>query len=536
MRKTVVRAGGPVVAAMLVAFMGCSGDPPKTSRPSASQIKGAAATPSPGDTPSADLPDVPTTFSTVQRQPFAAPPELTSENGLLETTFDVQPTTFDVAGARVRGYAYQRQFIGPTLRVLPGDTLSIHLRNRLEEPTNLHSHGMFVSPVGISDNVLWVMKAGSDNDFVIHLPRDVEPGTYWYHTHLHGHVEEQVFAGLSGVLIVGGLQDRLPAQLQNVPDLVMALKDLQVRDGAIVRNNIDSNAPTTRTVNGQVDPVLTAQTNQTQLLRLANIGADIWYRLRLGGAQFHVIAEDANPVAEVWTADELVLPPGKRYNVLVRWPTSGTYVLETLPYNTGPDGDNYPQRRLATFQVTGDKIADVAWPTSLGPVSPLGSDHVDRTRQVVFSENPKTNQFYINGKQFDATHVTFVAKLGTTEEWVIKNTAREAHPFHIHVNDFEVMAVNGKAYNARSEQDVVPLPPRGEVRIRMHFNRFVGTTVFHCHILAHEDNGMMGIIDISRSGRLSKATVKSLEEMNKAMPGQHSTGSHSGHTVEAPSR
>ncbi len=119
---------------------------------------------------------------------------------------------------------------------------------------------------------------------------------------------------------------------------------------------------------------------------------------------------------------------------------------------------------------------------------------------------------------------------------MIKNTAREAHPSHIHVNDFEVMAVNGKPYNARSEQDVVPLPPRGEVRIRMHFNRFVGTTVFHCHILAHEDNGMMGMIDISRSGRLSKATVKSLEEMNKAMPGQHSTGSHSGHTVEAPSR
>ena len=202
MRKTAVRAGGPVVVAMLVAFMGCSGEPPRTAGPSPSEIKGAAATPSPGEVLSA----------------------------------------------------------------------------------------------------------------------------------------------------VDGLQDRLPAQLQNVPDLVMTLKDLQVKDGAIVRNSIDSNAPTTRTGNGQVDPMLAAQTNQTQLLRLANIGADIWYRLRLASAQFRVIAEDANPVAEVWTADELVLPPGKRYDVLVRWPTPGTYALETLPYNTGPDGDNYPQRRLATFQ------------------------------------------------------------------------------------------------------------------------------------------------------------------------------------------
>ena len=204
---------------------------------------------------------------------------------------------------------------------------------------------MFVSPIGISDNVLRVMKAGSTNEFVLDLPDDVEPGTYWYHAHLHGRVEEQVFAGLSGVFIVDGLQDRLPPELQDVPERVMAIKDLQVKDGAIVRSNIDSNAPTTRTVNGQVNLILTAETNRTQLLRLANIGADIWYRLRLNGAQFHVIGEDANPVAEVWTADELVLPPGKRYDVLVRWPTPGNYALETLPYSTGPDGDNYPERR-----------------------------------------------------------------------------------------------------------------------------------------------------------------------------------------------
>jgi len=122
---------------------------------------------------------------------------------------------------------------------------------------------------------------------------------------------------------------------------------------------------------------------------------------------------------------------------------------------------------------------------------------------------------------------------------VIKNTAREEHAFHIHVNDFQVMAVNGKPYQARGEQDVVPLPSGGEVRIRVHFNRFVGTTVFHCHILAHEDNGMMGIIDISRSGRLSKATIKSLEEMNTAMPREHSTagdGAHGGHTAKMPLR
>ena len=177
-----------------------------------------------------------------------------------------------------------------------------------------------------------------------------------------------------------------------------------------------------------------------------------------------------------------------------------------------------------TVQVSGDPVPDVAWPTSMAPPSPLATDHVDRTRHLVFSENTKTNQFYINGKQFDATHVNFVAKLGTTEEWIIKNVAREEHPFHIHVNDFMVMAVNGKPVQSLSEQDTVPLPWHGEVRIRMHFNRFVGTYVFHCHIVAHEDNGMMGIIDVSKDGRLSKRTQQSLDKMNREMAGQHMGG------------
>jgi FtsP/CotA-like multicopper oxidase with cupredoxin domain len=465
---------------------------------------------------------VPTTFEAEQGLRFQAPVELRSANGQLRTAFMVEPTTFSVAGAKIKGYAFQGNYIGPTLRVRPGDTVRIDLTNRLGQPTNLHGHGMFMSPIGISDNVLRVMKSGSFSHIVWKLPTDIEPGTYWYHTHLHGLVEKQVFSGLSGVLVVDGLEELLPPALQSIPQQVVALKDLQVKNGAIVNTNIDSNAPTTRTVNGQVDPVLTVQTNQTQMLRLGNIGADIWYRLKLSGTQFSVIAEDANPVAQVWTADELVLPPGKRYDVLVKWPQPGAQTLETLPYSTGPDGDNYPQRRLMTFQVNGDAVPDVALPTSMAPPSPLPTDPVDRTRHLEFSENPKTNQFYINGKQFDATHVNFVAKLGTTEEWIIKNVSSEEHPFHIHVNDFFVMAVNGKPVQSYGEQDTVPLPVKGEVRIRMHFNRFVGTYVFHCHILAHEDGGMMGIIDISKNGRLSKQTQRTLDKMNSEMAGQHS--------------
>jgi len=464
---------------------------------------------------------VPTTFPTVQHRPFRSPVEIRSHHGVLRTTFTAKPTTFTVAGARIRGYAFQGRFMGPTLRVRPGDTIRIRVRDRLGQPTNLHTHGMYVSPIGVSDNVLRVMKPGSSNRVVIKLPRNIEPGTYWYHTHLHGLTEKQVFAGLSGVLIVEGLTDRLPDQLRGIPQHVVALKDLQVHNGAIVTSNIDSDAPTTRTVNGQVDPVLSVRTNQTQLLRLANIGADIWYRLHLTGAWFRVIAEDSNPVARVWVANQLVLPPGKRFDVLVRWPRPGAYALRTLRYSTGPAGDDYPARRLMTVRVKGPAVPVQAWPRSLGPASPLATDHVARTRHLVFSENTKTNQFFIDGKQFDAKHINIVAKLGTTEQWIIRNTSAEEHPFHIHVNDFLVMSVNGKPYHARSEQDVVPLPAHGTVRIRMHFSRFVGLTVFHCHILAHEDHGMMGIIDITRTGRASPAALATLHRMYDEMASAH---------------
>ncbi len=360
MRRHWVHVGAVVGAALLVGAVvaGCdsSGGSDNPTGSSSSTATGSAS-------PSAA--DVPTTFPVTQHLPFAEPPVLTSKDGVLETTFTLKKQNFDVAGTQVQGFAYDGQFIGPTLHVRPGDTVRIQLRNELDEPTNLHSHGVFVSPIGDSDNVLRVMQPSSDNNFVLELPTDLEPGTYWYHSHLHGRTEAQVFAGLAGVFVVDGLAARLPAALQEVPEHVVALKDLQVKDGAIITENIDSNAPTTRTVNGLVDPVLTVRTNQTTMLRLANISADIWYRLQLDGAQFHVIAEDANPVADVWTADELVLPPGKRYDVLVRWPKAGTHVLKTLEYSNGPEGDTYPERQLATITVAGDPVADVAWPTSV---------------------------------------------------------------------------------------------------------------------------------------------------------------------------
>jgi suppressor of ftsI len=468
-----------------------------------------------GADPETESAPVAATFAAQQGRPFDEPAVLRSRRGRLKTTFTVDEGQFTVGGVRVRGESYRGEFIGPTLHVRPGDTLELRIVNRLGEPTNLHEHGFHVSPIGISDNVLRTMPAGTDNAVRVRIPREFAPGTYWYHSHQHPIAEEQVFSGLAGVIVVDGLTDRLPRRLQNVPDRVLALKALQVHNGAIVDRNIDSGAPTTRTVNGLVDPVLRVRTNQTQLLRLANISADIWYRLVLDGTHFSVLAEDANPTGRVWSAGELLLPPGKRYDVLVRWPRPGTYRLRTLRYSTGPAGDTYPERRLATVQVAGARAADVPWPRSMGPLPHFQRARIAHVRHLAFSENQATNQFFINGRRFDASRVDEVVKLNTNEEWVVRNKTREQHPLHIHVNDFQVMSINGKPYPARSLQDTVPLPRGGTVRIRMRFRNFLGPYVYHCHILGHEDAGMMGVVDVTRSGKgPSGRTLRALDGMH----------------------
>jgi FtsP/CotA-like multicopper oxidase with cupredoxin domain len=124
-------------------------------------------------------------------------------------------------------------------------------------------------------------------------------------------------------------------------------------------------------------------------------------------------------------------------------------------------------------------------------------------RTAVFSETNQGNGVYeINRRTFTNQEVTYTPKLGTVEEWTVLNTSREIHPFHIHVNDFQVMSVNGRPSTARSLQDTVPLPIMtrgvpGRVVIRMRIQRFTGKYVFHCHILGHEDLGMMAVVNVS---------------------------------------
>jgi suppressor of ftsI len=425
---------------------------------------------------------------------FPEPTELRAVDGVLRATLTAEEQEIEIAGQSILARVFNGTFVGPTLRVRPGERIEIELVNRLNEPTNLHFHGLHVSPGGEADNIFRTVNPGDSAHYVLDIPLDHPTGTFWYHPHMHHLALEQVFGGMSGVIIIDGIRERLPPDLQGIDERLFALKDFQLdENNAILLEDIPRN-PTTRTINGQIDPALKMAPGETQLWRLANVGAEVFYNLRLYGHAFHVVAEDGNPVWDVRTADSLVLPPGKRFDVLVQAGEAGVYAFETITYDQG--NHVYPEVELATLTIEGSAQSPVSLPASVAPDRDLDSAEIATTRDIFFNDVDDDPIFEVNGQQFDPNRIDELVQLGTVEEWTIRNVTAEQHPFHIHVDDFQVVSVNGQPYNAANLQDIVILPAAGEVVIRIPFMDYPGKFVFHCHILFHEDHGMMAVVDV----------------------------------------
>ena len=229
----------------------------------------------------------------------------------------------------------------------------------------------------------------------------------------------------------------------------------------------------------------------------------------------YLIVTDGGPIAEPFEMRELLLAPGERAEVLVRGERSpGQYRLMNLPYrrfNMGmmmgggsmmggmPASSDEPTV-LATLQYQRNRRA-LPLPTRLVPVAPL--PEANGERQLVFGHSMmgmEGMEFTINGMTFDPERTDTVVKVGTVEEWEIVNGGGMMmdfdHPFHIHTNAFQVVSENDRSPRFRAWRDIVNVPMAGSVRIRISFQDFPGRTVYHCHILDHEDLGMMAVIEM----------------------------------------
>lgn len=427
---------------------------------------------------------------------FREPSSISSRDGVLAVTLRPTRSRISIGNREAVTEVYNGSYTPPTLRARPGDVIRLRLVNQLGEPTNMHTHGLHVSPAGNSDNIFLIVGPGQTQDFEFRIPANHPPGLFWYHPHAHHFSNEQVKNGMSGALIIEGLLDPFAA-LRGVKERVLLLKDIQLEDGHVADRSIG--VGTTRTVNGLVDPTLAVRPGETELWRIGNVGANLYYRLRLDGHRFYQVARDGNRLARIVPTDELFIPPGGRIEVLVQGGEPGVHTLRTLAMNTGPAGNQYPAAVLATVRVEGKPAVPRTLPRRLLPVKDLRGKVTGR-RTVVFSETPDGNVEMIDGKTFDPDRIDTRVKLGAVEEWTIRNESDELHDFHIHQGGFQLLEVNGKPQPLDGYYDTVNLPIRSEIKIIIPFTDpvTVGKFVYHCHLLAHEDKGMMATIVVTR--------------------------------------
>ena len=423
------------------------------------------------------------------------PAVVASHNGVLELTLTAARGPVQVGGRRVIAEAFNGSYLPPTLRVRPGEAVRLRLVNELEETTNLHMHGLSVSPLGNADNVFLHVAPGGAQDYEIRIPATHAPGLYWYHPHPHGRSDEQVRNGMSGALIVEGLLDPFP-ELRVLREHVLLLKDAQIGDGRIVHREIGDDV--VRTVNGMLNPTITLRPGETQLWRIGNVGADLYYVLTLDGHRFYEVARDGHRLARLVPKRRVLLEPGSREEVLVQAAGPGTYALRTAGFDTGPQGNHYPGAVLATVRVEGAAVPPLALPKKLLPVADLRRRITDR-RTIVFSESADGDTFFVDGRTFDPNRTDTRVKLGAIEEWTIRNESGELHDFHIHQTHFQVTEVNHVRQRFDGYQDIVNVPVHGEVKVVIPFTDpgIVGRFVYHCHLLSHEDKGMMATIEVT---------------------------------------
>ncbi|MEQ1770501.1 MAG: multicopper oxidase domain-containing protein, partial [Devosia sp.] len=271
--------------------------------------------------------------------PFAEPTVLRSANGKLAVRLVAKGRLVRFGSGYRFAYTYNGSVPGPTLRVRPGDVLTITLVNQLDQPTNLHTHGLHVSPSGNADNVFVMVAPGESRTYDYEIPADHPSGLFWYHPHHHGKVAEQVFGGLAGAIVVADELDDLP-EIAASRERLMVIADPPLTEnaggfGASMMEKMQGREGDVVTVNGIVAPTVRTTAGTLERWRLLNASASRYYRVGLVDHPLHLIATDAGRLATPVTVDEVLLAPGERAEVLVTPTTAGRYALQALPYDRG---------------------------------------------------------------------------------------------------------------------------------------------------------------------------------------------------------
>jgi len=481
--------------------------------------------------------------------PFVEPKVVYSRDGVLAATLRVSEQAIRIQQAEgVRTEitrTYNGQVPGPTLRLRAGECLQLEVLNQLTanpevEPkaaghnipgrfntTNLHTHGLHVSPAGNSDNVFLEIEPGASQSYDICLPEFHAPGTHWYHAHRHGSTAVQMVNGLHGALIV----EDPPAQQIAVDEEKLWIVQEIIGEGA---EGVYSCQPprVPFTVNGLHQPTISMRPGEIQRWRFLLAGGTqrAFMKLKL----VHAASGKLVPM-ELIAIDGITfygkspqhtrgweMAPGNRSDFLVQL-AAGTYQVIKGALQEGEDqllatvlvaGKPFPPRPLPSLPprtsrpaylrpITDQEIGDRPEREFEFSVEGSAGDCREQQGRAVVA-----SRFLINGKQYGEPGTLTRVRLGSAEQWRLTNTSYAEHPFHIHVNPFQVVDPDLPPeewlwWDTIAIPAALSLATIGQLTIRQRFTTFAGKFVIHCHVLTHEDLGMMQdveVVDVAGTG------------------------------------
>ncbi len=441
-------------------------------------------------------------------QPLAIPPlapsrieegvrvfSLTAQEG--ERSFS--PAT--VPGTLTRTWGFDGDFLGPTLRAERGERVAVEVRNRLDEATSVHWHGMHL-PAAMDGGPHQEVEAGGSwrPEWAI----DQAAATLWYHPHPHGATEAHVLRGLAGMFILdddASVSAALPHDY-GVDDVPVIVQDRAFDgDGQFVHDR-DGSEPgelgDTILVNGTVGAFHEVSRERVRL-RLLNGSTARSYQFSAPGQALTMIAGDGGLLDRPLELEQLRLSPGERAEVVLRLEPGETVRLRSAAVDLGGVVVPGVMGGGDAFDVLELRAAEQLEPSpepSWGASAHAAEDAVHEEEAV------RTREFKLNGREIndarmDMRRIDEVVRLDDTEVWEVRSTQPIPHSFHVHDVQFRVLTVDGAAPppELAGRKDTIYLEPQRRYRLLMRFEDYADAEhayMYHCHMLLHEDEGMMG--------------------------------------------
>ncbi|MFC5587293.1 multicopper oxidase family protein [Sporosarcina soli] len=421
--------------------------------------------------------------------------EREDENSIVYTVRAQKGKTEIFDGTETETYGYNGSFLGPMLRFEKGDKVKIRTINELEEATTFHWHGLEVA-ADVDGGPHDALKPGEEK--VIEFEVTQEASTLWFHPHPKGKTAEQVYNGLAGLIYIEDENSKslgLPTDYGK-NDIPLIFQDRTFDDKKQLNysaaKNEDGTIGDTLLINGTLNPKLTVNKEKVRL-RLLNGSNARNYTFKLNtGDSFVQIATDGGYLNEPVNLKEVTLTPSERAEI----------VVDFSQLNTEND--------LALINEEGSILLPFEVSDQSGAISRIPGEMNDFSLTEEEMKLPVTKKVElfgmmdmvtINGKKFDPERIDLTQQQGVTEVWEIYNKpdmmGGMIHPFHIHGAQFKIISRDGEEppENERGWKDSISIKPDERVKIAIQF-KHKGVYMFHCHILEHEDNGMMGQVKV----------------------------------------